>query len=225
MIAAEYDGALAGGRRRPRGPGPLLATVVVEPVESGLPAVDTSGGSWMDGINRMAAESEAASDSFLGDGFVGGPDRAVATGKPYAPARTAIDKSGQVEHVSEYGTTDESGAICFPIERHCRRAGTVIKIAGEVMLAHGCAGKSRVGMSIACPQRSRIVTNEEFCFYRELESVDSKACLGFSTQRAWLFTGRELRDGCREIAESRVDAFVTLYVERGEHVRHSGAPV
>ena len=89
---------MAGGRRGPHGPGPLQATVVVEPATAGPPAIDTGGGRWMDGINRMAAE--VASDSFLGDGFVGGPDRAVATGRPYAPARTTIDKSGWIEHVS-----------------------------------------------------------------------------------------------------------------------------
>ena len=93
------------------------------------------------------------------------------------------------------------------------------------MLAHGYAGKSSVTMSIACPQRNRIVTNEEFRFYRELESVDSEACLGFCTQRVRLFTGRELRDGCGEIAESRVDAFFRLYGGRGKYVRHGGAPV
>ena len=179
----------------------------------------------MDGINRMAAESEAAGDSFLGDDFVVGPDRAVATGKPYAPAHTAIDRSGRVEHASEYRIVDESGAIFFPIEQHYQRAETVIKIAGEVMLAHGYAGKSRVVMNIYCPQRSRIVTNEEFRFYRELESADSKACLGFNTQRAWLFTGRDLRDVCGDIAKSRVDAFFKLYEESGKYVRQSGAPV
>ena len=225
MIETECGGALAGGRRRPRGPGPLQATVVVEPAAAVPPAIDTSGGSWMDGINRMAAESEAANDSFLGDGFVGGPDRAVATGKPYAPASTTIDRSGRVEHVSWYRDTDESGSICFPIEQHCRRAETVIKIAGGVMLAHGYAGKSRVVMNIYCPQKSRIMTTEGFCFYHELESVDSEACLGFGTQRAWVFTSRQLRDGCGEIAKSRIDAFVTLYAERGKYVRHSGAPV
>ena len=179
----------------------------------------------MDGINRTAAESEAANDSFLGDGFVGGPDRTVAAGRPYAPASTTIDRGGRVEHVSEYGDTDGSGSIRFPIEWHCRRAETVIKIAGEVMLAHGYAGRSCVVMNIACPQRSRIMTTEGFRFYHELNSVDSEACLGFSTQRAWVFTSRQLRDGCGEIAKSRIDAFVTLYVERGEHVRHGGAPV
>lgn len=229
MIAAECNGAQAGVRRSPRGRGPLLATVVVEPVmeepgTAGLPVIDTGHGRWIHGINRMAAETEAGGDSFLGDGFAQG-SKAVAIGRPYAPACTTIDTGGRVEHVSEYGGVDESGAVCFPFIRHCRRAGAVIKIAGEVMLQHEYAGRSRVIMNIACTQRSRIVTNEKFRFYRELKSVDSKACLGFNTQHAFVFTGRELRDGCRDIAESRVGAFLAVYKERGEQIRHDGTPV
>lgn len=230
MIAAECNGAQAGVRHGQRGLGPLLATVVVEPVmeepgTASLPVIDTGHGRWMHGINRMATETEANGDSFLGDGFAQRPSKAVAIGRPYAPACTTIDAGGRVEHVSEYGSVDESGAVCFPFMRHCRRAETVIKIAGEVMLQHEYAGRSRVIMNIVCTRRSRILTTEGFCFYRKLESVDSRTYPRFSTQHALLFTDRELKDECRDIAESRLDAFLTLYKERGEWVRHDGTPV
>lgn len=229
MIATECCGdTRAGGRVGPRGPEPLRATVVVEPVEEPTiepPVIDTWRGRWIHGINRMAAESEASGDSFLGDGFVPGPDMAVAIGRPYAAARTTIGASGRVEHVSEYGGADESGAVCFPFTRHCRRAEIVIKIAGEVVLQHGYAGGSRVIMNISCARRSRIMTTEGYCFYRELDSVDSSAHPSFSTQRAWLFTGRRLRDECRDIAVRRMDDVWALYNELGEYVRHDGTPV
>ncbi len=202
---------------------------MVEPVAEepaiGLPVIDTECGRWIHGINRMAAEAEAGGDSFLGGGFVQGPSMAIAIDKPRVSASTSIDAGGRIEHMSEYRGVDESGAVCFPLIRHRRRAGTVIKIAGEVMLRHGYVGRSRVVMNIACARKSRIMTAKGYCFYRMLESVDSKACLGFNTQHAWVFTGRELRDGGEDIAGSRADAFLTLYREQGEWVREDGTPV
>lgn len=203
----------------------LLATVVVEPTTTEPPIISTGSRHWMHRINHMVAESEESGDSFLGDGLAPGHNMAVAIGKSYAPASTTINAIGRVEHTSEYTNVDESGAICFPLIHYCRRAGTVIKIAGEVMLEHGYTGQSNVVMHIACGQRSRIITNEEFRFYRELESIDSKACPGFSAQSKRLFTSKELRDRCRGIAQNRMNAFFMLYKNCGKYVRHDGTPV
>ena len=229
MIAMERDGDVqTGGRYGPSSQEPLLATVVVEPVKeptTEMPTIDTERGRWIHGINRMAAEAEAGGDSFLGDGFAPGPNMAVAIGRPYAAARTTIGWDGRIEHVSKYGGSDESGAVCLPFTRHCRRAETVIKIAGEVMLQHEYAGGSMVVMNIVCTRRSRIMTTEGFRFYRKLDSVDSSAYPSFSTQHAWLFTGRRLRDECRNIAVRRMDDVWALYNELGEYVRRDGTSV
>lgn len=211
-------------RHSPHGSG-LLATVVVEPATTRPPIIDTGCRRQIDRINRTVAESGEEDDSFLGNGFIPSSNMAVAIGRFCASAKTTIDAGGRVEHTSEYTSVDESGAICFPFIRYCRRAEFVIKIAGEVMLEHGYADQSSVVMNVACAQRSRIMTNEKFRFYRELESVDSEACLGFNMQSKWLFTSKKLRDRCKDIAWSRVSAFCALYRERGKWVRHGGTPV